>query len=189
MRTIFFFLLLISSSIATAQSDTLWIGTPQTDALQDTLIDCYPYRCNPDSSHTYYCPTAYNGVLDIFGSDGIVYEILIVTEGQYVVVDTCATLWSFAGGQLNLPFAYPSGFEVIVNGPEGAWVMIESKVDPIQAYDSLPAPVIDLTALCPTSVAEPVSDEAGGYYYVDPETFIRTLPHDFKPEYHYLKRD
>ena len=146
----------IMSLAVNAQPDTLYIGTPQTDTLNGSLIACYSYACDPIESHSYYCQTAYNGVLDIFGADGVVYEILIVTESQYVVIDTCVTLFSFAGGQLMLPYAYPSGFEVIVNGPAWAWVNIASKVDPINSYDSLPLPIVDLDTLCATYTPEPL---------------------------------
>lgn len=176
------------SSIALAQSDTLWIGTPQVDPLDATLIQCYPYKCPPDSSHTYFCPSAYNGVLDIFGVDGAEYEVMIVTEHQFVRVDTCAVLWSFAGGQLNLPYSYSGGFEVVVNGPEGAWVMIESKVDTAQVHPPLPSAFLDMDTLCATMVNEPAASEAGEYRYYDFETFELTQRREMKANHQYLPR-
>jgi hypothetical protein len=184
MKTTFLFLVLVLIQFGLKAQDTLFIGTPQTDNLSDTLIDCYTYSCNPDSSHSYYCPISYNGVIKMYGIDNAIYEILIVTESQFVVLDTCVTMRSTAGGELILGRIFPSGFTVVVNGPEGGWVMIVTKVDPLQTYDSLPQPLFDLLTICATGTDLPITEDKWSYF--DPYTL--QIVTELRPNTAYLKR-
>ena len=131
--------------------DSLFIGTPQTDMLTGSLIDCYGYQFSPQASHTYIVASNYNGAIDI-GGDGPA-EVLIMTE-NYIHFDTCTILTPWAGMELRLLFEFPSGARIIINSHEGASVTVFSKTDSAVTRQ-LPAPIAFTDTLCtiPTSTA------------------------------------
>lgn len=150
--------------------DSLFIGTPQTDTLRGDLIDCYPWQCSPQSSHTYIVASSYNGAIDI-GGDGMA-EVLIMTE-NYVHFDTCGILTPWAGMELRLLFEFPTGARIVINSHEGAAVTVYSKTDSA-VIRQLPAPIIWTDTLCPaTSITEPVGQSRAVYF--DPITLQKVV--------------
>lgn len=142
--------IILSFSCAMSQTvtvDTLFVGTPQTDTLDGDLIDCYVYSCSPEKSHEWFLPNAAQGVIDIAATPDL-YEVIVIVEGSFVVIDTCLQLFDYAGGEFRLIYTFSTNVRIIVNGPANSIVNAKSKVEPSPVFPLLPDPIIDLDTLC-----------------------------------------
>lgn len=183
IHLVLFSLLAIS---ATAQTDTLWIGTPQQDTLNGGLIPCYQYECRQQVSHEWLIVNPYNGAVDIGAYPETTYEVLVISE-SFVVLDTCLVIYPFAGGLFQLNFSWNSHTRIVVNGPADSQIFIDSKIDPNNQWGPFPAPVVDLDTLCGTATGVDESATVRAYDYYD--AFTLQLVTELRPNTAYLKRE
>lgn len=183
MKAIHLVLFSLLAVAATAQTDTVLIGTTGAHYRFDNVtIPCLQSVCPVDSCHWFALRDSGN-IRIAFSDFTSAIQVSIVKDGQSLLTHGCESItppWS----SIEIAYSMPSQISFVVCGAASDSLFVQAFLEssPLQ---TLPQPILRLDTLCPmTGISDGQTIRAYNYY----DAVTLQLVTELQPNTAYLKR-